>query len=61
MLSWDWYTDTNFWLFRNKLAFGEYVHVHSAILKVVFVKFLQITNVTLKIHALEGQINSCYV
>ena len=38
-----------FFFFHNKFAFGEYNHVHSAVLKVWFVKYSQITKFTLKI------------
>ena len=38
-----------FFFFHNKLAFGEYIHVHSLVLKVWFVKCSQITMFTLKI------------
>ena len=50
----------NYFFFHNKLAFGEYVHVHSVVLKVWSVKCSQNTKLTLKIHALEPQINPCY-
>ena len=50
----------NLVFFHNKFAFGEYVHVHSVVLKVWFVKYSQITKFKLKIHALEPQINPCY-
>ena len=42
-----------FFFFHNKSAFGEYIHVHSAVLKVWFVKCSQITMFTLEISPLS--------
>ena len=39
----------DFFLLHNKFAFGEYIHVHSVVLKVWFVKCSQITKFTPKI------------
>ena len=54
-----------FFFFHNKFAFGEYIHVHSLVLKVWSVKCSQITMFTLKIspqshknvHAMGNQSN----
>ena len=42
-----------FFFFHNKFAFGEYVHIHSKVLKVWSVKCSQITKFALMIHAVE--------
>ena len=39
----------DFLFFHNKFAFGEYIHVHSVVLNVWFVKCSQITMFTVKI------------
>ena len=39
----------DFFFFHNKFAFGEYIHVHSVVFKVWFVKCSQIMMFTLKI------------
>ena len=46
--------------FHNKFAFGIYAHVHSVVLNVWSMKYSQNTKFTLKIHALDPQINPCY-
>ena len=54
-----------FFFFHNKFGFSEYIHVHSVVLKVWFVKCSQITMFTLKIspqshknvHAMGSQSN----
>ena len=55
----------DFFFFHNKFAFGQYIQVHSVVLKVWFVKCSQITMFTLKItpksnknvHAMGNQSN----
>ena len=48
-----------FSFFHNKFAFGEYIHVHSVVLKIWFVKCSQITKFTLKITLLSTKKTSC--
>ena len=49
-----------FVLLHKKIAFCEYVNAHSVVLKVSSVKFLKITKLKIKNHALELQLNPCY-
>ena len=39
----------DFCFFNNKFPFGEYIHVHSVVLKVWVLKYSQITKFTVKI------------
>ena len=51
---------TCIFFFYNKFASGEYVHVHSVVLKDWSLKCSQIIKITPKIHALEPLVNSWY-
>ena len=46
-------------IFHNKFAFDEYIHVYSVVLTVWFVKCSQITKFTLKIMLLSTKKTSC--